>query len=174
MRRAVRHLRLLRRLVRTPGDAGLFARMAAWSAALPILKRATPLPRLVRLAHLDPRRRSRDPEREAKVIALAEWLFKVRPERSRDNCLERSLVSFRFLGRLNARPELVVGVGTEGEKTIGHVWVTIDGRPVHDDGTAIASYDQVVVFGSDGRRSELRERAPALAEPESEAEPVDR
>jgi hypothetical protein len=174
LRRAVRHLRLLRSLVRAPGDAGLLARMAAWSVALPILKRAMPLPRLVRFAHLEPRRDSRDPEREAKVIAIAEWLFKVRQEGSRDNCLERSLVSFRFLGRLDAQPELVVGVSSEGDTTIGHVWVTIDGRPVHDDVTSVASYDQVVVFGSDGRRSELRERAPALAEPESESERVDR
>ena len=174
MRRAVRHLRRLRSLVRAPGDAALLVRMAGWSVVLPILKRATPLPRLVQLAQRDARRESRDPEREAKVIALSEWLFRVRPRGSRDNCLDRSLVSFRFLGRLNAQPELVVGVGREGEETTGHVWVMIDGTPVHDDGSTLAAYDRLVVFGPDGRRSELPERASPLGDPEREGERVDR
>jgi hypothetical protein len=147
--------------------------MLAWWVALPMLKRATPLPRLVRLAQLNPRRTARDLEREAKVAALAEWLFKVRPRHARDNCLERSLVAYRFLGRLNAQPELVVGVGSAEETTVGHVWVTVDGHPVHDQPASLEAYDAVVVFRSDGRRSELREGAASPAEPQREGQGVD-
>lgn len=172
MRPAARHLAALRGLVSTPADAVLLARMLGWWAALPLLKRATPLPRLVRFAQLDPRRTARDLEREAKVAALAEWLFKVRPRPARDNCLERSLVAYRFLGRLGARPELVVGVGGE-ETTVGHVWVTVDGHPVHDQPAALLAYEAVVVFDSDGKRSELRKGAAAPAEPQREGERVD-
>jgi hypothetical protein len=125
--------------------------MLAWWVALPLLKRATPLPRLVRFAQLDPRRTARDLEREAKVAALAEWLFKARPRAARDNCLERSLVAYRFLGRLGAEPELVVGVGDKEEATVGHVWVTVDGRPVHDQPETLDAYEAIVAFDSDGR-----------------------
>ena len=173
MRRAARHVAALPGLVSAPADAALLARMLAWSMALPLLKRTTPLPRLVRLVQLDPRRSARDPEREAKVAALAEWLFKARPRSARDNCLERSLVTYRFLGRLNAAPELVVGVGVREDATLGHVWVTVDGRPVHDDRESLDLYETVAVFASDGRRSELRERAAAPAEPQRESKRVD-
>lgn len=173
MRRVARHLEALRGLVSTPADAFLLARMLGWWAALPLLKRAVPLQRLVRFARLDPRRSTRNLEREAKVAALAEWLFKVRPRRARDNCLERSLVAYRFLGRLNAQPELIVGVGSEDETVVGHVWVTVDGRPVHDQPASLDAYEAVVVFGSDGRRSELRERTAASADPQRDGERVD-
>jgi hypothetical protein len=173
VRRAARHLSALKRLVSTPADAALLARMLAWWVALPLLKRATPLPRLVRFAQLDPRRTARDLEREAKVAALAEWLFKARPRPARDNCLERSLVAYRFLGRLGAEPELVVGVGDKEEATVGHVWVIVDGRPVHDQPETLDAYEAIVVFDSGGRRSELREGAPAPTEPQREGQRVD-
>jgi hypothetical protein len=147
--------------------------MLAWWVALPLLKRALPLPRLVRFAQLDPRPGARDLERERKIAALAEWLFKVRPRTARDNCLERSLVAYRFLGRLGAEPELVVGVGDKEEATAGHVWVVVDGRPVHDQQETLDLYEAIVVFGSDGRRSELREGATAPAEPQREGQRVD-
>src|SRR5215207_2314765 len=147
--------------------------MLAWWVVLPLLKRATPLSRLVRFAQLDPPRTARDLEREAKVAALAEWLFKARPRPARDNCLERSLVAYRFLGRLGAEPELVVGVGDKEEATVGHVWVTVDGRPVHDEPKSLDSYEAVVVFDSDGRRSELRQGAAAPADPQRESQRVD-
>jgi hypothetical protein len=171
---ASRHLAALRGHVSSSSDVVLVARMLGWWVALPLLKRTIPLPRLVRLAQLDPRHPSRDPGREAKVAELAEWLFKVRPRRARDNCLERSLVAYRFLGRLSAEPELVVGVGTEGERTVGHVWVTVDGRPVHDQPASLNAYDRVLVFRSDGSRSELREGAAAPTEVQRESERVDR
>jgi hypothetical protein len=173
VRSAARHLARLRALVATRADAALLARMLAWWVALPLLKRATPLPRLVRFAQLDPRRTARDLELEAKVAALADWLFKARPRPTRDNCLERSLVAYRFLGRLGAEPQLVVGVGEKEEATVGHVWVIVDGRPVHDQPETLDAYEAIVVFGSDGRRSELREGAAAPTEPQREGQRVD-
>lgn len=173
MKRAARHVAALPGLISTPADAALLARMLAWWIALPLLKRTTPLPRLVRFAQLDPRRTARDPAREEKVAALAEWLFKARPRATRDNCLERSLVTYRFLGRLNAAPELVVGLGVTEDATVGHVWVTVDGRPVHDQQESLDPYESVAVFTSDGRRSELRDRAAGPAELQRESKRVD-
>jgi hypothetical protein len=151
MSRAARHVAALGKLVSGPADALLLVRMVGWWLALPVLKRVVPLERLVRLAQLEPARNARDPGQESRVVSLAAWLFKNRPRHARDNCLERSLVAYRFLGRLNARPELVVGVGSEDEKVLGHVWVTVDGRAVLDPPASLETYASLVVFGSDGQ-----------------------
>jgi hypothetical protein len=151
VRRVARHALELRTIVSRPEDALLLARMVGWWLTLPALKRVVPLARLVRVVRLEPTRTDRDPEREARVAALAGWLFKSRPRMARDNCLERSLVAYRFLGRLNARPQLVVGVGGERDTVIGHVWVTVDGQPVLDAPAALEAYEAIVSFGADGQ-----------------------
>ena len=150
MSRVARHALDLGKLVSRPEDALLLARMLGWWLALPALKRVVPLARLVRLVQLDTTGSARNPEREARVAALAGWLFKSRPRSARDNCLERSLVAYRFLGRLNARPQLVVGVGGEGGTVIGHVWVTVDGQPVLDAPASLEQYQPIVAFDADG------------------------
>ena len=120
-------------LISTPADAALLARMLAWWIALPLLKRTTPLPRLVRFAQLDPRRTARDPEREEKVAALAEWLFKARPRRhSRQlpGAIARHLPFPRTAQRRTRSSSS--DSASRRTATVGHVWVTVDGRPVHD------------------------------------------
>jgi len=65
--------------------------------------------------------------------------------------LERSLVLFRSLARANANPHLVVGMAKPDEY-LGHVWVTVDGRPLLETPETLGSYTEVVSFGRGGAR----------------------
>ncbi|MGH2838282.1 MAG: lasso peptide biosynthesis B2 protein [Thermoleophilaceae bacterium] len=146
MSRVVRRLRVLRRSIRTPGDAWLAARMAGWRLVLPVLKRALPLSRLVRLMWSQRHPRPRDPAREERIKTLAEALGGPRRNPRLDNCLERSLVSYRYLARAGAEPELVVGVSRD-QPVRGHAWVRLDGEPVRD---AVEEFEEITAFGRAG------------------------
>jgi hypothetical protein len=145
-----RHVSRLRNSVSTPSDAWLLARMFGWSIVLPIVKRTLPFPRLVRL--MRPRKQTiqRDFEREAAITSLAAWVFKTRPPGARDNCLERSLIAYRYLSNAGAEPQLVMGVAKSMEGLHGHVWVMVDGRPVYDSPTTLERFETILVFRSDG------------------------
>lgn len=152
----VAHVRRLRATVSSFADVWLLARMLGWSLVLPVLKRLVALPRLVALLHRDPGVPQRDPRREEVVAELSAWAFRSRPAESRDNCLDRSLVAYRYLGRAGAMPSLVVGIA-RGEPVSGHVWVTVDGHPVHDDPERVAAFSVITAFGADGRVSVLEQ-----------------
>jgi hypothetical protein len=124
--------------------------MLAWSAVLPLAKVAIPLPKLVRLMRPRNARRRRDRARESTIAGLAGWVFKTRPPGSRDNCLERALVTYRYLSRAGAEPELVVGIAGPREASRGHAWVRVDGHAVHDEPAALRPYAELVVFRSNG------------------------
>lgn len=145
-----RHTSRLRGSVTTPSDALLLARIVGWSLVLPIAKRTLPFPRLVSLMRPRECAAQRDPEHEAVITSLVAWVFKTRPPRARDNCLERGLVAYRYLSRAGASPDLVVGVLKGKEGIRGHVWVTVDGRAIHDSPATLASYDPIWVVKSDG------------------------
>ena len=145
-----RHAARLRSSVSAPADAWLLARVVGWSLVLPFAKRLLPLPRLVRLMRSRPRPAERDPGREATITSLVDWVFKTRPAGSPDNCLERSLVAYRYLSRAGLGPTLVIGIAKASSATHGHVWVTVDGRPVHDSPALLATFEPVAAFGSDG------------------------
>ena len=130
----------------SPRDTWLLVRMFAWSLVLPALKFLLPLPRLVRLA-ASPRTRARDARAEH---AVAEHAARVYRRRRDDNCLERSLVTYRYLGRAGAEPRLVVGV--RGVDRFGHVWVTTDGAPVHDAPAFVAELEPLLEFDAGGTR----------------------
>lgn len=132
-------------------DLRLVGGMLGWRLVLPVLKRALPLPRLVALmargapAAPDPRV---EPER---VVRLARRLFRPRIPGA-DNCLERSLLVFRYLLRAGAAPELVCGVERTGAAGVeGHAWVEAGGRPVTDAAEAVARFAPIVRFGPGGR-----------------------
>jgi hypothetical protein len=146
-RRSLRRARALRLGIRTPADAWLATRMLAWRLVLPLLKWLLPLPRLVRLMWAG-RERGREPARERRVIYLARKLSGPGGDGRFDNCLERSLVTYRYLSAAGAEPELVVGVDGE-EDVSGHVWVTLDGQPLHEDGDPLDRFSPVVSFGRD-------------------------
>jgi Transglutaminase-like superfamily len=123
--------------------------MVGWSLVLPILKYVLPLPTLVRLMS-SRGAGARQHEREEQVVVLARGLSRVRPLPFRDNCLERSLLAYRFLSRANAEPSLVVGVRREEDSVVGHVWVTLDGEPVDETSSSLRGFAPVVTFGSGG------------------------
>jgi len=144
-----------RNVVQRPSDAALFVRMLGWAAVLPILKRRMALPRLVETA----RPASRAHARPETVIALARWVYRV--PGFTDNCLEKSILTYRYLPAGPNSYKLVLGVRrAESEGPPGHAWLTIDGEPVHDTAEALADLVPIVVFDGEGRR-EPASGAPA-------------
>lgn len=132
-------------------DVGLAARMAAWSLALPVLKHLLPLPSVARLAWTSPRRRTSPIERK-KILRIAILLSRFRPRKSRHNCLDRSLLAYRFLAAAGADPRLVIAMGKGDDRVLGHAWVTVDGAPVTSSSDSLREYVPVVAFGRRGER----------------------
>lgn len=125
--------RSARFVVREPGSALLVVRMAAWVAALSLLVKFLPLPRVMRL--LTPRRRGltvADPsatqERMARLLdALLGtdfWVFT-------PICWKRAPVLHRFLALRGIESRIVFGVRKEDEGVLaGHAWLEAGGRPL--------------------------------------------
>lgn len=126
--------------------AWLMMRMAAWSLALPVLKRLLPLPKLVRLMSRESSVQ-RSNENERTIARSARRIYRLRQHGS---CLERSLTAYRYLSGASANPLLVVGVGRDDRDVIGHAWVLIDGQPLYESSAALESFVPVVAFASDG------------------------
>jgi hypothetical protein len=150
-RGAIGRTRLLRAQVAGPADLLLLLRMLGWRVALPALKWALPLPRLVRLMAAPRARGERTPGGERRIAALAHGLSGPRGVAALDNCLERSLVLYRYLGRAGARPELVVGVGTDEGAVSGHVWVSLDGETLFETPASLSDFSPIVSFDAHGR-----------------------
>jgi hypothetical protein len=137
--------RALAGLLRSPRDALLAARAFGWLCVLPLLKRKLPLAGLVRLMWLPPRGTARDPAREQRTIRVVARLYRA----SEGNCLERSLVLYRYLARANANPHLVIGMA-KPDRYLGHVWVTVDGQRLLETPETLGYYTEVVSFGRGG------------------------
>jgi Transglutaminase-like superfamily len=142
-----------RRHLSSPADVLLLLRMSGWAAALPALKYVVPLRRLVRLAAA-PVSGDRSAQREKRVADLARVLYRSDLAPLRDNCLERSLIAYRYLGRAHAKPELVVGMSKNGGDSLGHVWVLVDGRPLYDAPEKLGGFVPMVVFDPTGAARE--------------------
>jgi Transglutaminase-like superfamily len=134
---------------RTLADLTLFARMVAWSPLLPVLKFMLPLQSLTRLMW-NGHSRPRDRQREETIVGLSGRLTRHRPLPGRDNCLERSLLAYRFLSAAGAEPKFIVGIKRTQKNVEGHVWVLLDGRPIHDDDAALADFVPLAEFGAGG------------------------
>lgn len=130
------------------GAAGLAARMLAWRLALPALKRALPLAALARLAWPRRGRRLRVPAREALVLGIAARLYGT--GRRDDNCLERSVLAYRFLAEAGAEPQLACGIRRVNGEVVGHAWIVLDGRPLAAADEAVEGYTLVAAFGVGG------------------------
>jgi hypothetical protein len=128
--------------------------MVVLSILLPVLKRVLPLRRLAPLMWTTGQD-ERSEEQERRIIALSARITRLRP-RLRSNCLERSLLAYRFLARAGADPHLVVGVSTLEGAIVGHAWVTLDGEPVHERREAVESFARLIEFGPGGEASEFR------------------
>lgn len=145
-------------------DLWLAARLFLWSLALPILKRLFRLETLVRVVWAAPRTSRRRPDLERRVVRLAHAVWARSPAgRSDENCLERSLAVYRFLSRLNADPELVAALRKDGSNLLGHVWVTVEGKPLGENSTELGEYTPMIVFGARGRPTWRAESTGQLA-----------
>jgi hypothetical protein len=123
--------------------------MLGWAAALPLLKRRMALPKLVETAV--PEVRADADRRPETVIAFSRWVYRI--PGFRDNCLEKSLLTYRYLPADGGRYRLVLGVrASEAEGPPGHAWLTIDGVPVHDTSESLADLVPILAFDSAGRR----------------------
>ena len=123
--------------------------MGGWSLLLPVLKHRLPLQALTRLMWTEGRR-GRSPEREDEIVRLSSVLTRLRPPRFRSNCLERSLLAYRFLAQIDADPHLVIAVTTSQSGLLGHAWVTLDDVPIHDSAVDIDHFVPVGEFGARG------------------------
>jgi Transglutaminase-like superfamily len=135
--------------IRAPADGWLAARMLAWRAILPALKHLLPLRRLVRLMDAGPARGERRAGRAQRVVAVADRVFD--GGRSGDDCLELSLVTYRYLTAAGADPRLVIAIRNDGAAAHGHAWVTVEGVPVHDSPSRLEEFASVITFESGGR-----------------------
>ena len=136
--------------MRTPADAWLVIRMFGWRLALPALKRMLTLDTLAPAMRARPGRSSE----EERVVRLASWVYGSRPLTGGDNCLERSLLLYRYLSRTDPDARLVVGFRSSGQAVEGHAWVVVGDRAIaaHTDGRE--PYAPLISFGRDGRIAE--------------------
>ncbi len=150
-RRLWRRIRVICSCVRSPSDAWLAVRILGWRLAVPALKWLLPLPRLARLMWAPRQRGERDHAREERIVTLAEALCGQHGNQLFDNCLERSLVSYRFLSQAGAAPELAFGVARNRDDPVpGHAWVRLDGEPVHDSAVLLERFEELGAFGRGG------------------------
>jgi hypothetical protein len=116
---------------------------------LPWLKFAVPLPRLVALMWRPEPRRTRSAAREDQLTAMVWALYGAQGPRW-SNCLERSLLAYRYLAAAGADPRLVIAVRKEDERVLGHAWVTVDDRPVRESPGTLSDYVPMTQFGPQG------------------------
>ena len=126
-------------------DPRLFARAIAWRMVLPVLKYAVPLRMLARWMAVKPASGYSAELREARLRSVRQLLTQGGRLVISGNCLERSLVLYRFLGEVGASPTLVMGVNKDDAKVGGHAWVELDGEPLAD--ATAAQFVPVLTFG---------------------------
>ena len=139
--------------IHSPADMALVARMLGWAAVLPIVKHAVSIRTLVTLMRRSARGAGgvRDAAREDQIVTLARWACRLTRWSSGGNCLERGLITYRFLGAANAQPSLVVGIGRgERGEIRGHAWVLVDGKPAGESLASVSEFETVLTFGPDG------------------------
>jgi Transglutaminase-like superfamily len=92
--------------------------------------------------------KARDRYLEAEVVALIERLYAHGRLPRRHNCLERSLIAYRYLSELNASPVLVMGLSHDAAS--GHAWVLVDDQPVGEHDPLLADLSRILAFGPGG------------------------
>jgi hypothetical protein len=131
----------------------LLVRMLVWRLFLPALKRRLPIGRLVMVMRPGARHVAAPVPPPERVVELARLACRPRLLVWRENCLERSLIAYRYLLATGARPSLALGIGHEHAATIGHAWITIEGAPVGEAGDPLARFREVISYDPEGRRA---------------------
>jgi hypothetical protein len=140
----------------SPRHALLFARMVSWACVFRVLKRSIPLPRLVRLARWRGHVRSLSNDQRERIVVLARWASRPMRSSSRGNCLERALVTYRYLTATNADPTLMVGFAdgvTATDRLRGHAWVAVNGQPIDETDESLSGFQCIVAFRADGNQA---------------------
>jgi transglutaminase superfamily protein len=132
--------RFLALAVSSPSTTWLFVRMLAWNYSLRGLKGVLPFKTLLRLARPAPRA-GVDQVQLARVELLLHRMSR------HGDCLERSLVAYRFLLRAGARPTLYLGFDRDPPRRDGHAWVTVDGLPLLESSDFLERFAPVAVIG---------------------------
>src|SRR5437868_4286960 len=129
---------------------------------LGVLKHLVPLRSLAKWTWCEttgPRDRVAERRLTANVLRLSKLL------RIADrDCLQRSLLLYRFLCAAGADPELVVGLHEQDGKIIGHAWVLVDGKGLVEPESDLVLFSPVFRFGA---RGELLQEMRAGYEPQS-------
>jgi transglutaminase superfamily protein len=133
-----------------PADTWLAARIFCWVALVRVAKYAVPLQALVKIVSPVPRSGSRNANREQRIALFADWASRVVRPRSDGNCLERSLVAYRYMIRAHANPRLVIGFRRGDSGMLGHAWVLVDGEPLSDSPASVAEYHVAMSFEPGG------------------------
>jgi len=125
--RAARRLRVLR-LVHSPGDLALLARIALVAAVAPALVRLK-LSSLERL--LEPRQAPADAGagRAEKIVTFVDGALEAGRPLLRPGCLTRGVTAYYFLRRAGVDVSLRFGIGQMGKDLAGHCWLEKDGEP---------------------------------------------
>jgi len=150
----------LREVLGSPANVLLLVRLLAWAAVLPILKRTRSVTRLVTL--MTPTASQPSSARiERNAITLSRWIYRLPfvPE----NCLERSLLAYRYLVRDRREHRLYLGIRADEGGYPGHAWLTVDGVPVHEPDESLEAYVPLVVFDGYGKVVSTSARAPRLS-----------
>jgi Transglutaminase-like superfamily len=145
-----RRLRVLAACIDGPADVWLALRMLGWRLVLPVLKWALPLPRLVQLMWWGGEPRASTSERKQRIVTLAHGLSGPASIPALDNCLERSLLVYRYLSKAGAEPELVVGFSRRSGAVQGHTWVNVDDQEFCRREESAGEFETVVCFGPAG------------------------
>ncbi len=146
-------LRTLRKHVRSPSDALLVLRLLGWRLALAVLKRTVPIATLVRLMAAPGGHSTADTRR---IVELVDWLYGPRRDRELGNCLDRSLVLYRFLSRSEPGTRLVLGMRRGSSELEGHAWVIAGDRAFGETPASGGGFVTLATFAADGRRVEAR------------------
>ncbi len=125
--------------------------MLGWRALLTTLKHALPITRLVALAASAPPASATtwlpSPER---IVELARLSCRPHLLGSRDNCLDRSLLAYRYLLAAGANPSLVIGVGRPEDAVLGHAWLIMDEQRIGEPHGAPQGFAEILRFAGDG------------------------
>ena len=147
----------LREVLGSPADLLLLVRLLAWAAALPILKRTRSVSRLVALMTPSTSQRS-NARIERNAVTLSRWIY--RAPLVPDNCLERSLLAYRYLVRDSREHRLYLGIRADEGGYPGHAWLTVDDVPVHEPDESLETYVPLVVFDGYGNVVSTSARTP--------------
>ena len=157
-----RRVRVLAACIEGPADLWVALKMLGWRLVLPALKWAFPLPRLLRLMWWSGEPDAPSAGRNERIARLARGLSGPANFRALDNCLERSLLVYRFLSKAGARPDLVVGFSRSSGAARGHAWVNLDGQALYPEEEPLDEFESVISFGRGGA---INRSSPIAARP---------